>query len=248
MGDASYEARHPDGTLHAMLSTRLLGSGLLLLALASTGLAPLPQDAGSKQPSPPKAPVADEAGFTQLFNGSDLTGWIGDTKGYLVEDGAIVCGPQGRNLYTEREYGDFAFRFEFRLTPGANNGIGIRTPPEGDAAYVGMEVQVLDNTAAQYKDLKPYQFHGSIYGIAAAKREFLKPVGEWNSQEIRVQGRSVKVTLNGETIVDVNLDEITKAGTLDGKDHPGLKNAKGHIGFCGHGDRVMFRNVRVKPL
>ena len=130
----------------------------------------------------------------------------------------------------------------------ANNGIGIRTPAEGDAAYVGMEIQVLDNTAKQYATLKPYQYHGSVYGIAPAKREFQKPVGEWNVEEIVADGRHVKVTLNGEVIVDVNLDEATKAGTMDGKEHPGLKNAKGHIAFCGHGDRVMFRNLRVKTL
>ena len=198
--------------------------------------------------APPARGADDEANFVSLFNGKDLTGWIGDTKGYLVEEGAIACGPNGQNLYTEREYGDFALRFEFKLTPGANNGIGIRTPAEGDAAYVGMEIQVLDNTAKQYATLKPYQYHGSVYGIAPAKREFQKPVGEWNVEEIVADGRHVKVTLNGEVIVDVNLDEATKAGTMDGKEHPGLKNAKGHIAFCGHGDRVMFRNLRVKTL
>jgi hypothetical protein len=237
-----------------MLSHRFAASGLLLLAVAlGTQLGAGAPPAGetvkdATKETKPAPSAANESGFSPLFNGKDLSGWIGDTKGYLVEDGAIVCGPQGRNLYTEKEYGDFAFRFEFKLTPGANNGIGIRTPPEGDAAYVGMEIQVLDNTAAQYKDLKVYQFHGSVYGIAAAKREFLKPVGEWNVEEIVADGDHITVTLNGEVIVDVRLNEATKSGTLDGHDHPGLKNAKGHIAFCGHGDRVMYRNLRVKPL
>ena len=227
-----------------------------VLALGATAWRDDPKPASDKSSAPTAkreatsntGGAADEKDFVALFNGKDLTGWIGDTKGYLVEEGAIVCGPEGRNLYTEKEYADFSLRFEFKLTAGANNGIGIRTPSEGDAAYVGMEVQVLDNTAPQYKDLKSYQFHGSVYGIAAAKREFLKPVGEWNSEEITANGRKVTVKLNGETIVDVDLDEVTKSGTLDGKDHPGLKNAKGHIGFCGHGDRVSFRNVRLKTL
>ena len=230
-----------------MPSLHRIVSGVLLLSVAgAAAFAPRPEDRAP--PKPAAAPAVDEKDFVSLFDGSTLKGWIGDTAGYVVEDGAIACGPQGRNLYTEKEYGDFAFRFEFKLTPGANNGIGIRTPTEGDAAYVGMEIQVLDNTAAQYKDLKPYQFHGSGYGIAPAKREFLKPVGEWNSEEIIAKGRTIKVVLNGETIVDVNLDDASAKGTIDGKEHPGLKNAKGHIGFCGHGDKVMFRNLRVKPL
>jgi hypothetical protein len=109
-----------------------------------------------------------------------------------------------------------------------------------------MEVQVLDDTAEQYANLKPYQFHGSIYGIAAAKRGHLKPLGEWNEQEIDVRGRRVKVTLNGAVVVDVDLDEVTKGGTIDGREHPGLARTKGHIAFCGHGDRVAFRNLRVR--
>lgn len=216
-----------------------------LLAIDPPATAPVaPAKPAAKQTAP--AAPAVEAGFVSLFNGKDLSGWIGDTKGYVVEDGAIVCGPQGTNLVTADEYGDFTFRFEFKLTPGANNGIGIRTPVEGDAAYVGMEIQVLDNTASQYAQLKPYQFHGSIYGVAPAKREFLKPVGEWNTEEIVAKGRHITVTLNGEVIVDVDLDAASKNGTVDGKDHPGLKNAKGHIAFCGHGDKVSFRNLRIK--
>jgi len=149
---------------------------------------------------------AAEEGFTALFNGENLDGWIGATKGYLVEDGTLVC-PQkgGGKLFTESQYSNFVFRFEFQLTAGANNGLGIRAPMGGDAAYSGMELQILDNTAEKYAKLKPYQYHGSVYGIAPAKRGFLKPVGEWNAQEVRCQGRNITVILNGETIVDVNL-------------------------------------------
>ena len=106
----------------------------------------------------------------------------------------------------------------------------------------------LDNTAEKYKELKPYQYHGSVYGIQPAKREFLKPLGEWNSQEVTAQGRKIKIVLNGETIVDCDLDEVTKNGTMDGTPHPGLKRTTGHIGFLGHGDRVDFRNIRIKDL
>jgi hypothetical protein len=189
-------------------------------------------------------------GFIPLFNGKDMTGWTGDTTGYAAEDGKIVLHPDrsSGNLYTTDEYGDFILRFEFQLTPGANNGIGIRTPLSGDAAYVGMEIQILDDTSPKYKDLKPYQFHGSIYGVVPAKQGHLKPVGEWNSEEIIANGRQITVKLNGTTIVDADIDKAAAPKTIDGRDHPGLKNDKGHIGFCGHGDHLEFRNLKIKPL
>ena len=190
-----------------------------------------------------------EVGFRTLFDGKDLAGWQGDTKGYVVEDGKIVALKTGRgNLYTKDEFADFAVRFDFRLEPGANNGLAVRAPLSGDAAYQGMEIQVLDDGNEQYKNIQPYQAHGSVYGIAPAKRGFLKPVGQWNSEEVICRGRQVTVNLNGTTIVDVNLDEASTPHTIDKREHPGLKRASGHIGFCGHGARVEFANLRVKPL
>ncbi|MCX6867055.1 MAG: DUF1080 domain-containing protein, partial [Verrucomicrobia bacterium] len=193
---------------------------------------------------------AEETGFTSLFNGKDLTGWAGDTKGYVAEDGMIVCRPGG-NLYTEKEFSDFIFRFEFKLTPGANNGIGIRWPGLGDAAYGGMEIQVLDDTAEKYKNLHAYQFHGSIYGIVPARRGHQQPVGEWNVEEISAIGSRIKVTLNGVVIVDVDLAGIKQLPEPDMHDltkHPGMHNKSGRIGFLGHGDLVYFRNLSVRDL
>ena len=194
--------------------------------------------------------IPREDGFAALFNGHDLTGWVGNKKGYGVEEGKIVVYPDrvGGNLYTEKEYSDFIFCFEFKLTPGANNGLGIRAPLEGDAAYAGMELQILDNTAEKYKDLQPYQYHGSIYGVVPAKRGYLKPVGEWNEQEVVADGSRITVRLNGVTIVDADIDRASTPDTRDGRDHPGLKREKGHIGFLGHGSRVEFRNIRIKEL
>jgi len=189
-------------------------------------------------------------GFVQLFNGKDMTGWTGNTQGYTAEDGKIVLHPErgSGNLYTVGEYGDFIFRFEFKLTPGANNGLAIRAPLSGDAAYSGMELQILDNTAPKYKGLRPYQFHGSIYGVVPAKRGYLKPVGEWNSEEVIARGKKITVKLNGATIVDADIDEASTPKTMDGRDHPGLKRDRGHIGFCGHGNYLEFRNLRIKSL
>lgn len=197
------------------------------------------------------ADSASEEGFVSLFNGKDLTGWQGAVGGYFVEDGAIVCDPaKGGNLYTAKEYDNFVLRFEFKLPPGANNGLGIRAPLQGDAAYSGMELQVLDNTAQQYAHLKPYQYHGSIYGVVPAKRGFQKPVGEWNQQEVVADGDHIRVTLNDEVIVDADLSQIGDE-TADGRGragHPGLARKSGYIGFLGHGSRVEFRNLRIKEL
>ena len=192
-----------------------------------------------------------EAGFVSLFNGRNLDGWVGNKVSYTVEDGMIVIKPgndSGGNLYTGKEYSDFIFRFEFQLTPGANNGLGVRAPLEGDAAYVGMEIQILDNTASIYADLEQYQYHGSVYGVIPARRGFLRPVGEWNYEEVILQGTKVKVILNGTVIVDGDFAGAIANGTMDGKEHPGLKNSKGHIGFLGHGSVVKFRNIRIKEL
>jgi len=190
-------------------------------------------------------------GVEVLFDGTNLDKWT-ENKAYVVNDeGYIWVYPNakfGGNLYTKEEYADFIYRFDFKLTPGANNGVGIRAPLEGDAAYQAMEIQVLDDGADVYKDLKPYQYHGSIYGVVASKKGHLKPLGEWNSEEIYVKGNRVKVTLNGTVIVDADIAEASKNGTLDGKKHPGLKRASGHIGFLGHGTEVFFKDIRVKRL
>lgn len=191
-------------------------------------------------------------GYQVLFDGTNLDSWIGNTDAYTVSDeGTLACYPKkgsGGNLYSKEEYGDFIYRFNFRLTPGANNGIGIRAPLEGDAAYVGLEIQVLDNEAEVYKNLKEYQYHGSVYGVIPAKRGYLNPVEEWNEQEIYVKGNKIKVTLNGTVILDGNIAEASKNGTLDGSEHPGLKRKSGHLGFLGHGSEVHFKNIRIKSL
>lgn len=177
-----------------------------------------------------------------LFNGKDLTGWKGE--GYEVKDGAIVCTPQGKNLMTERIFANYALDFEFKLPPAGNNGIGIHYPGTGDAAYTGMEVQVLDNSSEKYKDLKPYQFHGSIYTMVPAKKAPLKPVGEWNKERIQIEGSDIQVIVNGEVITTANLDQLNK----EFPQHEGAKRRAGQIAFCGHGDPVAFRNIKVYEL
>ncbi|MCF7956848.1 MAG: DUF1080 domain-containing protein [Phycisphaerae bacterium] len=186
----------------------------------------------------------EKDGFELLFNGKDHTGWVGDTKGYPVVDGNLSC-KGGRNIFTDQVYDNFTLRFDFKLFPGTNNGLGIRAPLEGDAAYVGMELQILDNTAKQYfNKLKDYQYHGSVYGAKAAKRGYLKPVGEWNHEEVIVDGSQITVILNGTVITEADIAKEPTAEMF--KSHPGLKNKEGHIGFLGHGAPIEFRNIKIK--
>ena len=190
-------------------------------------------------------------GFTKLFDGRTLDGWKlvgGYNAGYVPKDGVLICPADGGgNLYTEKEYSDFVFRFEFKLDHNANNGIGIRAPLEGDAAYVGMECQILDDSGDQYAHLEPGQYHSSIYKVVAAKRGSLKPVGEWNSEEITAIGRHIKIVVNGKTTVDANLNDVSDPHIF--AEHPGFRREKGHIGFLGHGpSEVQFRNIFAKDL
>lgn len=198
------------------------------------------------------AAAADEPGFVSIFNGKDLTGWRlvgGKGRGYVVDaDQTIECTPGGGGkLLTEKEYSNFILRFDFKLTPAANNGVGIRAPFEGDAAYVGMEIQILDDENPEYKGwLRPEQYHGSVYGLIPARTGFRKPVGEWNSEEISVDGPNIRVTVNGVIILQTSLDIIREPELL--KKHPGVRRTNGHVGFLGHDSQLWFRNIRIKEL
>ena len=188
-------------------------------------------------------------GFVSIFNGKDFDGWAGPVDNYEVTDGAISCkAGQGGTIFTKEEYSDFIVRLEFKVPAGANNGLAIRYPGQGDTAYEGMcELQVLDDNYDKVKGkLDPRQVHGSAYGMVAAKRGFQKPIGEWNAQEVTVKGSTIKVVLNDTVILDCDLKEVKEFKA--NSPHPGKDREKGHFGFAGHGDAVVFRNVRIKDL
>lgn len=219
---------------------------VLNIIMAAALLSPLAAaDAGAQQTEP---------GFVSLFDGKTLDGWtlVGKRgEGYGVKDGVIYCAAGGGGkLMTEKQYGNFVLRFEFKMPPeGSNNGLGIRAPLEGDAAYQGMELQILDEKAAlagKWGALKDAQYHGSLYLVGAAKKGAMKPAGEWNVQEVTADGSKVKVVLNGQTILDFDIATVKDPEIL--KKHPGLKNTTGHIGFLGHNDYIEFRNIRIKEL
>ena len=175
-----------------------------------------------------------------LFNGKDLTGWTG--ADYEVKDGVLICS--GKVLSTEKQYSNYIFEFDFLLPKGGNNGIGIHYPGEGRPSGAGMELQILDNSHPKYAKLKESQYHGSLYKLQAAKRGFLKPVGQWNHQKITVDGPKVIVELNGTKILDADLTELATKN----RKHKGVKRRGGYICFCGHGAPVQFRNITILEL
>ena len=193
----------------------------------------------------------EDTGFTRLDNGKDLSNWQGAVENYEVKEGAIVCKPgKGGDLLSKEEYGDMVLRFEFKLPPGGNNGIALRTPLGGHSSSDGVEIQVIDNdgynAAHPNAPLKPYQVHGSLYYCVGAKTGYLRPVGEWNYEEIEVRNQGIKVTLNGTKILDVDINQIDRSQLP--KVPGGLDRQSGFIGFAGHSDPVAFRNFRVKRL
>jgi len=186
--------------------------------------------------------------FEPLFNGKDLKGWKGAVDNYEVKEGAIVCKPKkGGVLFSEQTFDDFIARVEFKLPPGGNNGVAIRYPGKGRASGDGMgEIQLLDDDDPKYAKLDPRQFTGSLYGISAAKRGHLKPVGEWNTMEIEVVGPVVKVTLNGDRILDADASKVHEY--YNNYPHPGKDLKSGHLGLCGHNDPVAVRKFEVKRI
>lgn len=203
-------------------------------------------------------------GFKVLFDGRSMHNFTGNKIDYVPVDGNIYVTAaygNGGNLYTVDEFSDFILRFDFCFErEGVNNGVGIRTPMNVDAAYEGMEIQILDHDAPIYKNLRDYQVHGSVYGIIPAKRIKHQPLGKWSTEEIRAVGDHITVTVNGEVILDGDIREATQGHnvapdgstknpyTVDKKNHPGLFNKSGHIGFLGHGAGIKLRNIRLKDL
>jgi len=184
----------------------------------------------------------------KLFNGSDLSGWqrVGGKEGsWKVENGILRTeGGGGGWLSTDREYSDFKLELDFRVSAGGNSGVFLRAPHQGDPAYSGMEIQVLDDYAEKYARLKPWQYTGSIYGVQAPSTRASKRANEWQHMVIVCQGPMVKVTLNGTLIVDANLiKHMDKEAT-----HPGLKRRQGYIGLQNHNTLVEYRNIRITEL
>ncbi len=188
-------------------------------------------------------------GWRDLFNGRDLTGWEqvgGDHPCWKVEDGQLYTdGAEGCGwLSTTEEFSDFELEVEFRVPENGNSGVFIRAPRDGNPAFEGSEIQVLDDYGSEYTELKPWQYCGSVYATIAPSRRVTLPANTWQKMRIRCEGMQVSVWLNGCAIVEGDLSEhMDKLA-----DHPGLKRTSGFIGLQNHGSRLDYRNIRIRPL
>ena len=210
---------------------------------------------------------ADERGFVPLFPEDGAPkGWIvrnwdnvknSPTNGatWKVINGVLHgSDPRGTWLLSEKEFGDFILEFDWKLGERGNSGTALRAPLYGDPAFDGMELQMVDPRYYP-PDMKvtPAELTGSLYKAVAPRAQRYKPL-EWNHYRITCRGPSMKVALNAEEILDVNLDEQTQPTKRhDNTDAPPLKHRprRGHIGFqelSRGGGHVEIRNARIKTL
>lgn len=202
-------------------------------------------------------------GFTRIFNGRDLEGWAIEEKGAIktpgdvmeVRDGTLIWrADKGGTPYWNQELADFKTRAMIKIPPGGNNGFAIRYPGKGNPAYDGMtELQIIDENyyavkKQPEKQLDPRQCHGSVYGMAAAFRGYLRPSAEWNFQEVTVQGSAIKVELNGTVILDTDLSQVDLSTVMGNTPHPGKDRRSGFFGLAGHNDPVEFKDLSIRKL
>ncbi len=177
-----------------------------------------------------------------------LVGWqqIEGRQGSWAFANGVLSAQEGGEgwLSTVRQYENFELSLEFKVSAGANSGVFLRTPQTGDPAYVGMEVQILDDYAKQWENLRPNQYTGSIYDVQAPAERGSKKAGQWQKMVIVCHGSVVKVSLNGKEIIDT--DTTYYPYRYDA--HPGLQRTRGYIGLQNHGSRVRFRNIQIKML
>ncbi len=202
----------------------------------------------ARMPPLPALRKLDGSPWQDLFNGTDLSGWrmVGGKKdSWVVRDGLLVATPGGGGwLARTQPYADYLVEFDFKLPPGGNSGFFLRPPLEGNPAWEGMEVQLLDDAAPVYAGLRPDQYCASIYGIAPAIPRVSRPAGLWQRLRVLCAGRRVSVWLNGRHVAYARLDEhMDKAGKIKG-----LRRTSGYPGLQNEHGPIEFRNLRIKDL
>ena len=168
------------------------------------------------------------------------------SKNWSVKDGVLTCDgrPGAEWLATDDQFSDFELTLEFNVPTDGNSGVFIRAPQEGAPWVEGMEIQILDDFGDKWKSLAPAQFTGAIYEVVAPAKRVTKQAGQWQTMYILCSGRDVQVKINGQKVVDANLDDYSNRT----EKVPGLNRTKGHIGLQNHGDEIAFRNILIREI
>lgn len=195
----------------------------------------------------PNALSADEQrdGWVLLFDGKDLSGWEAEGKkeAFSVDsEGNLACAGAGGWIHTVKEYRDFRLTLEYKVSAGGNSGVFLRALKDGDPAFTGMEVQILDD-AGKKPDTHST---GALYDEVTPGKNKSKPAGEWNAYDITCLGNELRVSLNGEQLYAINLD--TTPDTHNKRARLSMRAATGFIGVQDHGSPVWFRNIKLLPL
>ncbi len=186
-----------------------------------------------------------------LFNGKTLDGWheFSSKDKWEMKDGLLHCeGGGGGGLMTNNEFANFELELEYRTEPGGNSGVWVHVPPDlkdsQKPSYEGNEIQILDDDAKEYAKLRPEQYCGSLYDVLPAKRGATKPAGQWGKMTIVCDQERIRVTLNGQVILDGRFDHRPEKY----ESHPGLKRTTGLIGLQNHTGPLDFRNIRIRVI
>ena len=198
-----------------------------------------------------------EAGWRLLFDGRSLDGWRrydGEpmTGGWMVEDGSLAHVRGGRAIVTDEIFEDFELTLEWKVEPGGNSGIFYRAAPgEEEIFHSAPELQVLDD-AGHADGRSPLTSAGANYALHGVPRGIVRPAEEWNEVGILVRGSRVEHWLNGVTVVEYELgsaDWQAKVAASKFVEWPAYGQAsRGHIGLQDHGNRVWFRNIRLREI
>jgi hypothetical protein len=216
----------------------------------------LPVAAAERKPNMLTAHEKAE-GWRLLFDGRTANGWrgfrqSGTPPGWQVVDGALTRVAPATDIVTIDEFGDFEIALEWRIPPNGNTGLFYRVTEDGDVMWhTAPEYQIIDN-AYNKEPLKPVQLAGANYDLQPPSRDVTRPVGSWNETRVWVRGAHVEHWLNGVKIVDYELwtDEWERrVRDSKFKDYPRYARARrGRIGLQDHGDRVAFRNIKIREL
>jgi hypothetical protein len=230
-----------------------------LALLAGCGSAARQASDSTTQGGTVAASTGDSAGsdWRTLFDGKSTAGWRGYRSqtvpaGWRVEDGLLTRAGSGGDLITTDKFGNFDLALEWKVAPGGNSGVMYRATEDAERPYeTGIEMQVLDD--AKHADGKsPLTSAGALYGLYPARPGVVKPAGEWNAARVVVNGNHVEHWLNGVKVVEAEIgspDWNARVAASKFAEWPGYGKAReGHIVLQDHGDRVQYRNIRIRAL